>query len=733
MLYNFVPSSYKWEIQPRSAALLNSLYRTFKEDKLALESVAPEDAIAIGLYFAVKATAGDMNHQQVVQEILEISANQHSPVALQIGGNAYQQSYHNAVACDLVSRLCETLGGFRDKEEGVKWFKAAVGTGSIYARAGLRELDPDGLSKTLESFCIRGGYNMLYRDMASPPNATVPLDMKRIADHNMLHELSAFGSYKDLEAYLDEHQDLLINAKSEREETALYVACARGSWANAALLLRKGGDPSIKCTPSGISCVHWAFAFERETCGIIVREMLRAGADINALITPNVELPFPHYPFLLPAGTPLHWAVATSSHHAIKVLVDAGADPLVRNGSDPYIYDDRIRHLYAVGGPDAEGCTFPESECLGLSAVDLAAVHRDPYLLQLMAKRQDRVDINAADEEGFTVLHRLATSQTFRTSRRVRYPAHMFRGTHEAGLLQALIVAVQSLGGDIERLTSSAEAAIQKKQRRTDLEKFSYTPLMLAMLEGDYSLVLALLECGASVNTENVSRTTALFHISHRANAEQPQLLHCFQTLFAHGANIHHRSSNGNTPLLAVAHGHVHDIFDFLLSQGAHIDERDRTERSVLPGKSVFASFASFDNGSDGVLLRLLTKYVFHSSEPERKRRVIQGGSDSGSTLLHECARFAMVDCVKALLQNGARVNALERKTLFGKQDGRNMSFETPLDRLKSTRDFKLNMMLRRNALSPNQSNILQARWREVEKHLQNEGGKSWTPDMTCE
>jgi hypothetical protein len=319
MLYNFVPSSYKWEIQPRSASFLSGLYHTFKEDRKALETVAPEDAITMGLYFAVKAATGDTNHQQVVRKILEIAANQHTRIALQNGSNAYQKTYHNAVACDLVSRLCETLGGFHDREDATKWLKAAVDTGSIYARVGLRELDPEGLSKTLESFYSRGGYTMLYRDIVQPPSASLSLGMKGIADQNMLHELSAFGSYKDLEAYLDEHPDLLINAKSEREETALYVACVRGSWEHAALLLRKGSDPSIKCTPSGISCVHWTFAFEGKTCGISVREMLRAGADINVLIPPNVELPFPHYPFVLPSGTPLHWAVATSSHHAIKV------------------------------------------------------------------------------------------------------------------------------------------------------------------------------------------------------------------------------------------------------------------------------------------------------------------------------------------------------------------------------------------------------------------------------
>jgi ankyrin repeat protein len=354
-----------------------------------------------------------------------------------------------------------------------------------------------------------------------------------------------------------------------------------------------------------------------------------------------------------------------------------------------------------------------------------------------MAERRDCVDINSADEEGFTVLHRLATSQIFRTSRRVRYSASIFRESDETKSLRALIVAIQSLGGNIESLTSDADTATQKKQRDTDLEKSSYTPLMLAMLEADHSLVEALLDCGANANTENVSRATAFFHMSHRANDEQPQLLQCIRTLCTHGANINHRSSTGNTPLLAAAQGRVRDIFDLLLSQGAHIDERDRTLRTNSPGKSVFEFFASFDEDGDMVLLKFLTEYVFSSSEPERKRRVIQDGSDSGSTLLHECARFAMPNCVKALLHNGARVNALERRTWLGYRNGNSIEkaiwFETPLDRLKTTRTFKLKMVAERNTLSIEQSKIVQARWKEVEEHLQKKGGKSCTPDMIRE
>jgi ankyrin repeat protein len=676
--------------------------------------------LAIGLRFTVQAPAGSTEPRQIIRKFLESSARR-----------------GNYVACGLASRLCKILGDFYDHEEAANWLETAVDTGSVRARADLRDLDGKRLSKAIESFRNRGGYNMTYWDLEYVPDVHVPLEMDRVAGQNRLHGLAAFGSCEELGTYLDEHPGLLINELSERGETALYVACARGSWKHAELLLGRGADPSLRCTASETTCLHWIFAFDSEFCGIAVKKMLAAEADINALIPPNVEVPFPHSPFVLPAGTPLHWAVATSSQDAIRALIEADASPLLRNGSDPYMYDDRIRHLYAVGGPDAEGCTFAEPGCLGLSAMDLAAIHRDPFLLQLMVERKDRVNIHSADEEGFTVLHRLATSQTFRTSRRMRYSVQTFRGLDEAEALRALIVAIKSLGGDIERLTSSADTAVRKEQRSTDLDKSSYTPLMLAMLEADHDTVQALLDCGASVNTENASQTTAMYHLSHRANAEQPQLWQCIQNLIDHGANVNHRSSTGNTPLLTAAHSKLRDIFDFLLSRGAHIDDRDETPRTATPGKSVFAFFASTEESSDGVVLDLLTRYVFHSSEPTRKRRVMQDGSDSGCTLLHECAAFAMPKCVKALLHNGARVNALERKTIRALKNGgmveKEIWYETPLDRLESTRNFKLKMVMKRKTLSTKDSDILRARWKEVEEHLKRAGGMSCTPDMICE
>lgn len=61
-----------------------------------------------------------------------------------------------------------------------------------------------------------------------------------------------------------------------------------------------------------------------------------------------------HYPFTLPQGSALHWAVLMQCHSAIKALIENGADPRLRNGSDPYAYDDRIRPFHTFRYPDRE-------------------------------------------------------------------------------------------------------------------------------------------------------------------------------------------------------------------------------------------------------------------------------------------------------------------------------------------------------------------------------------------
>jgi ankyrin repeat protein len=706
-VYNFAASRFTWEIEPLPRSLLKSLYRRFRDTDGGSQDITPDRRLAVALHFTRDLLTTSEASEDILQILLEAAARR-----------------GNVAACALLPKVSSRAGVVYDNSEVMEWLTTAIVSGSLSARDDLQKLDAAAATKAVRCFEERGGYNMAYWDL---DQITQPPSLIDANDTSQLHWLSAFGTIEQLRIFLDENPGIAINSMSERQETALYLACLRGSWEHVRTLLENNADPSIKCTTSGITCLHWTIAFDKGVCKLVVRSLVEAGADVNALTSLQQETPFPHYPFVLPSGAPLHWAATTSSNEAIQALVEQGASALLRNSCDPYMYDDRVRWLYAVGGPDSEGCTFPESNCLGLSSLDVAAIHRDPFLFRHLARESAVIDMNSADEEGFAVLHRLATNQTFRTSRRVAYSPRPIRSIKDVEVLQSIITAVIDLGGNTEMLTSNAETAKRKTQRSTDPSKSSYTPLMLAMLEGDEDLVDALLACGASVHTQNLSGETALFHTSHRANAEQSDLIKCVQKLVFSGANVNHHSSNGNSALLAAAQSQLLEVFDFLLCNGANIDETDRKERTTTPGKSVFACFASTKNGSDEKMLELLEKHILDARNVAKKDRVITGTADDGRTLLHEFASQAMPKCVKFLLKHGARVNVPLRQTRFivanPRSEGKRVWYETPWDIMKVSREFVQDNMLVRNTHSLQQTKDLLERWDRCKELLEEYGG----------
>lgn len=644
---------------------------------------------------------------QTVREILE---------AASAGGNS--------IACDLVSRFVQAGDGSTDDVVSER-LQTAVITGSVKARVDLQLVNPDLFKESLSTFQSLGGYNKAYHSMGILPGGRTFGDMERDRGYSKLQSLAVFGRHEELRNYLASADKSKIHAFSGQGETALYLACRRGSLSHVAALLDYDPQPHFQCTPYKISCLHWIIGFHGNECEGFVTALIRFGAEIDASTDSGDGVPFPHEPFVLPAGTALHWAVATSNHHAIKALMDAGANYMQRNGSDPYMYDDRIRHLYAVGGPNTEGRTFAEPGCLGLSPLDIAAINRDPYIFSLLDVSKTNVDINSADEEGFTVLHRLATSQTFRNSRGVTYWSPCFRKMDDISTLRIIVKKIVSLGGDLERLTSSADAAIQKVQRTTDLEKSSYTPLMLAMLLGDYDLVTVLLEIKACVDTKNVFGRTALSCISHRANYEQPDIMLCIQKLVSHNADVNHRSYDGGSALLSAAHGRLVDVVDYLLRNGCNIDERDNTSRTITPGKSIFAIMADLKPQSDEVTLQLLEKHVLTHPLEEQRQDVLEGKAKDGSTLMHVFAACAMPQCLRLLIRQNSSVNTLRTQSRSFLQDGHKVeesSHETPLDTLCNAKEFWKSNVLKRNTNSPEQIRDLQKRWNESESVLIKHG-----------
>ncbi|KAF2820162.1 hypothetical protein CC86DRAFT_117733 [Ophiobolus disseminans] len=242
------------------------------------------------------------------------------------------------------------------------------------------------------------------------------------------------------------------------------------------LLLAHGASVIPTCTEWDIDCLHRAFAFDDGQQVQAISSLIAAGAKLDSM-TRDVT-PFPHYPFLLPPGTPLHWAVTTGSHTVIESLVEHGVDVLARDGYDIYVFDDRIRLLDKFGGPNMEVYSISDRSVKGLSPLDYAAMAHDPFIFELLLRRKTTVDVNDVDEEGLSVIHRLSTHPRRRTRTGNAFDDFILRGasSNECNGLKRAVNAILELGGDLELLTTPASTTSTSTDTAWALP--CYTPLM---------------------------------------------------------------------------------------------------------------------------------------------------------------------------------------------------------------------------------------------------------------
>jgi serine/threonine protein kinase len=583
------------------------------------------------------------------------------------------------------------------------WLEDAASMGSTLAAHELETINATKSQSALKNFRAQGGYNRWY----SPPNPDPDLVFTEPRQNLMngyteLHKLAAYGSLAELENFLENFPEY-INSKSETQETPLYLACARGSFDIVSKLLDYGADPSIVCTDSQISCLHWLFAFDNDHQVQVVRSFSERGAKINALAT--YEVPFFHYPFVLPSGTPLHWAVATSSYHAIVALVQCGADPLIRDGSDPYHYDDGIRvhrrHDHSLD-PNLDYCFFHKHKTRGLSSLDLAAMLVDPFIFELLSARNEPIDVNQVDEEGFSALYRLNRSRIGRTNTCVKFSRHVFREgkTSQEDRLHRTLKALKELGADLDRMTKPGAVEYDMEYDRSSEQEPSQPPsrtaLMLAASDGEADLVAALLNAGASVNVQNEEGEQALDYLGRETRGSY---LECAKLLVSHGANVNHRPNNQfQAIILRAAESQDTALVEFLISAGADITVTDYWTPLVGSIPNIFfllhVEDKAFEDFRDTSLLRLLQQYVLNEQDRLKVHIFTNLASESGTSLLHIYAEAGFVKCVQALLDNGASVNAIRKRAWLVGRVGSEIE-RTPLDLAVMAKRKRQKIMLR--------------------------------------
>ena len=218
------------------------------------------------------------------------------------------------------------------------------------------------------------------------------------------------------------------NYGTDRRSTGapLHFAVARGDEAMVALLLTNGADLKLR-SPLGESPLDIAAIVGKPG---IVRQLLAAGADVNAAGNPQVS------------QTPLHLAAAGGYREAVALLLEHGANPNVtahisRNGAtplmtaaaqgnsesvslllkhkaDPNLTDQNgdIALLFAIRNPSPDtvrallaGGANPDAQTARGFPM-LVAATADTENKEILAALIDaKANVNATDPEGKTALH----------------------------------------------------------------------------------------------------------------------------------------------------------------------------------------------------------------------------------------------------------------------------------------------------------------------------------------
>ncbi|OTB00298.1 hypothetical protein M426DRAFT_26733 [Hypoxylon sp. CI-4A] len=345
----------------------------------------------------------------------------------------------------------------------------ATRTGSLATASGVAMIGMPCYEQAKDLFRKAGGYNKekMYHEKQTIdlfPTRSQEVDIIDERGNTMLHIATIMGRLDNVRDLLAK-QPQLINRQNLDGETSVYKACLAGNHQLTQFLVNAGASPSITETKFGLSCLHWLFNFEPRSIPPIAELLVKNGALIDARVTLIREhgnrkhIPFEHFPFHWPYGTPLHWACNIGSVPAAEALLNLGA------------------HIDAADAPEDVRSHTP---------LALAMYRADPTMVSLLADHG--ADPNLADTKGFTPLHMLA-GDALLVNRNINFSKPFFRwcshGSYERNMEETrkCLTLIRDHGADLDS---------RCKEDRT--------ALIDAIVSHDAAAVLALLEAGADAN-----------------------------------------------------------------------------------------------------------------------------------------------------------------------------------------------------------------------------------------
>ena len=583
------------------------------------------------------------------------------------------------------------------------WMSEAVAGGAFFLRNDLQRLDSELLETSVQQFHNCGGYSHYYAAMNRGATSEIferislesagSLNTKESLNSRgdkLLHILSSFTTSDVLEKILRVAGPQEINTVNDCGETALYRACMAGQTSNVLLLLSKGADPSIAPSPCGPTCLHWLFHFSIREVDTIAKELIRHGAQIHSVS--KQKIPMFHYPFTLPIGTPLHWAVDMSAVEAARSLLRHGANPCFRDGSDPYAYDENVRHLDMSLPPDWVRYSVAKNTTLGCSAIDVAVKNRDQEILGILLSSHSSIDSNDSDEEGYSAIHRLDAGEWRHTVHGTAIWCPLFQGptaTRTASLRKTVAVLLQH-GFELDKLTNPRQSTA------SGLGYSGQTALMIAVTGGHTETIKCLLDAGADINLGNAEGETALLSFTDHYLFDRAQQSEVVSLLLGAKANLHAPDSRQKTPLLGAASIRLLEVATALINHGANLIDRISDTTSRQRGMTAFALLARCP-------LQLVPEHdIWFMSQLKLHvlprlvqlegltilNELLEKADLDGGALLHYTAMEGLVRSCATLIEARVNINGLRRCKKL-RRGGTVISYRTPLDESLKSRKYR--------------------------------------------
>lgn len=426
-----------------------------------------------------------------------------------------------------------------------------------------------------------------------------------------------------------------VDARDERNDTPLIIACRHGQSEVAKLLLSRRAEVEAMnlSSSTALSCASQA-GHEQ-----VVRLLLAAGADVNHKDADGF--------------TPLALAARQGHMKIAEALLEEGANVKARtnNGDTPLSLaaaggHSEMAKLLLEWGSDAKTEDLDSATALVKAA---RCGHLD--IVKILLARAAGVKMAGGGPSERQLMLAVLRGDPQRMNEILSQPVNVDAQTESK---DTALMFASSLGH-----SDAAKALISKGATVNLRGANEATALLRAAENGHTDVVKILLDASAYANAQDVNGDTALILAARRGRMD------AVKTLCSKEAMVDARNNDGDTPLIVAARNGHADVVRFLVSVGAAVDakSKDGDTSLIVASASGYSDIVKFlvskeadTNAKNNRQKTALIKAIQNGHKPVVKI-LLSAGADAAAqdwegknalTLALEAGRQEIIDLLKA-------------------------------------------------------------------------------------